>query len=42
MHLIIRMAWHDNGWQEQVCQGPCANTYCSGTHSLLSWTGLSL
>lgn len=36
MHLTIRMAWHDNGWDGRVCQGPRANTYCSGAHSLLS------
>ena len=36
MHLTVRMAWHDNGWDGRVCQDPQANTYCTGTHSLLS------
>jgi len=36
MHLTVRMAWHDNEWDGRVCQNPCANTYCSGAHSLLS------
>lgn len=36
MHLTVRMAWHDNGWDGRVCQDPRANTYCSGTHSLLA------
>ena len=36
MHLTVRMAWHDSGWDGRVCQNPRANTYCSGAHSLLS------
>lgn len=36
MHLTVRMAWHDNGWDGRVCQDPQGNTYCSGAHSLLS------
>ena len=36
MHLTVRMAWHDNVWDGNVCQDPKANTYCSGAHSLLS------
>jgi exodeoxyribonuclease V alpha subunit len=36
MHLTVRMAWHDNGWNGRVCRDPRANTYCSGAHSLLS------
>jgi exodeoxyribonuclease V alpha subunit len=36
MHLTVRMAWHDNGWDGRVCLNPQANTYCSGAHSLLS------
>jgi len=30
------MAWHDRGWDGKVCRDPTANTYCTGTHSLLS------
>ena len=30
------MAWHDNGWNGRVCDDPAGNTYCTGTHSLLS------
>ncbi|OWQ92519.1 hypothetical protein CDQ92_19830 [Sphingopyxis bauzanensis] len=30
------MAWHDRGWDGHVCDDPAANTYCSGSHSLLS------
>ncbi|HEX9964887.1 MAG TPA: ATP-dependent RecD-like DNA helicase [Allosphingosinicella sp.] len=30
------MAWHDRGWDGKVCDDPAANTYCTGSHSLLS------
>ncbi|MYH58784.1 MAG: hypothetical protein F4145_12505 [Boseongicola sp. SB0675_bin_26] len=30
------MAWHDNGWSGRVCDDPSGNTYCTGSHSLLS------
>jgi len=36
MHLTVRMAWHDNGWDGHVCLDPRSNTYCTGAHSLLS------
>jgi exodeoxyribonuclease V alpha subunit len=36
MHLTVRMAWHDSEWNGAVCRDPKANTYCVGTHSLLS------
>src|SRR5689334_5177377 len=36
LHLTVRMAWHDRGWDGRVCSDPAANTYCTGTHSLLS------
>lgn len=36
MHLSIRMAWHDNNWNGKVCCNPENNTYCTGSHSLLS------
>ena len=35
-HITVRMAWHDRGWDGRVCDDPAANTYCSGSHSLLS------
>jgi hypothetical protein len=31
-----RMAWHDRGWDGRVCHDPAANSYCTGSHSLLS------
>ena len=36
MHLTVRMAWHDNNWNGCVCGNPEENSYCVGTHSLLS------
>jgi len=30
------MAWHDGGWDGTVCRDPAANSYCVGSHSLLS------
>jgi exodeoxyribonuclease V alpha subunit len=36
VHLTVRMAWHDNNWNGKVCLNPEGNTYCVGTHSLLS------
>ena len=30
------MAWHDHKWDGTICRDPRANTYCVGTHSLLS------
>ena len=36
MHLTVRMAWHDSDWNGAVCRDPQSNTYCVGTHSLLS------
>jgi exodeoxyribonuclease V alpha subunit len=35
-HIAVRMAWHDNGWDGTVCRDPAANSYCTGSHSLLS------
>ena len=35
-HVTARMAWHDRDWDGRICNDPTANTYCSGTHSLLS------
>lgn len=36
MHVTIRMAWHDNNWNGTICARPEENSYCVGTHSLLS------
>ena len=35
-HVTVRMAWHDSGWNGRVCVDPAGNTYCTGSHSLLS------
>jgi exodeoxyribonuclease V alpha subunit len=35
-HVTARMAWHDAGWDGHICRDPKANTYCTGSHSLLS------
>lgn len=35
-HITARMAWHDRGWDGRVCDDPVANSYCTGSHSLLS------
>ncbi len=33
MHITIRLAWHNNGWNGNVCTNPEQNTYCIGQHS---------
>ena len=35
-HLTVRLAWHDNKWNGNVCEDPESNVYCVGSHSLLS------
>lgn len=35
-HLTVRMAWHDHGWDGTICADPKSNSYCTGSHSLLS------
>jgi exodeoxyribonuclease V alpha subunit len=35
-HIAIRLAWHDNGWNGQVCRDPAGNSYCVGAHSFLT------
>jgi hypothetical protein len=30
------MAWHDSNWNGTICANPEGNSYCVGTHSLLS------
>ncbi|MBE8233593.1 MAG: exonuclease, partial [Endozoicomonadaceae bacterium] len=32
-HITARMAWHDNGWNGQICKNPECNSYCVGKHS---------
>lgn len=33
MHITIRVAWHNNGWNGHICDEPEKNTYCIGRHS---------
>lgn len=33
IHMSIRLAWHNNGWNGHICQKPCENTYCVGRYS---------
>ena len=33
MHITIRLAWHNNGWNGKVCREPEKNTYCMGQQS---------
>lgn len=35
-HITVRMAWHDNAWDGNICLNPSANSYCNASHSLLS------
>lgn len=35
-HLTIRLPWHDNKWNGNVCSNPKLNDYCIGEYSLLS------
>ena len=28
-HISIRVPWHDNNWNGQICKIPCQNTFCS-------------
>lgn len=35
-HVTARMAWHDDGWNGNVYKDPAGNTYCTGSHSVLS------
>lgn len=27
-HISIRVPWHDNGWNGNVCNGPSCNNLC--------------
>ncbi len=33
MHITIRLAWHNNGWNGHICSDPEKNTYCIGRSS---------
>lgn len=33
MHITIRVAWHNNGWNGHICDDPEKNTYCIGRNS---------
>ncbi|KSV16608.1 exonuclease [Dehalococcoides mccartyi] len=33
MHITVRLAWHNNGWNGHICSDPEKNTYCIGRNS---------
>lgn len=33
IHMSLRLAWHDQGWNGHICSNPCNNPYCVGPHS---------
>ena len=33
MHISLRLAWHDDGWNGHICKSPEKNTYCIGHSS---------
>ena len=33
IHISVRLAWHDSGWNGHVCRDPKANTYCVGQYT---------
>lgn len=33
MHMSLRLAWHNDGWNGRVCEKPTENTYCVGCAS---------
>ena len=33
IHMSLRLAWHDHGWNGHICENPCNNAYCVGAHS---------
>jgi exodeoxyribonuclease V alpha subunit len=33
IHISIRMAWHNDGWNGHICNDPKSNTYCCGRYS---------
>lgn len=32
-HLSLRLAWHNEGWNGNICKDPRSNVYCIGQHS---------
>ena len=32
-HLSLRLAWHNEGWNGNICKNPKENVYCIGQHS---------
>lgn len=33
IHMSLRLAWHNDGWNGHICKKPCENTYCIGQRS---------
>lgn len=33
VHMSLRLAWHDQGWNGHICENPGNNPYCIGIHS---------
>lgn len=33
VHMSLRLAWHNDGWNGHICKEPCENVYCVGRHS---------
>lgn len=33
VHISVRLAWHENGWNGHICDDPRKNAYCVGPHS---------
>ncbi len=33
VHMSLRLAWHDRGWNGHICENPSNNPYCVGAHS---------
>lgn len=33
IHMSLRLAWHENGWNGHICVNPESNTYCVGLNS---------
>ena len=33
VHMSLRLAWHDSGWNGHICKKPSENSYCVGQYS---------
>jgi len=33
IHISLRLAWHNDGWNGHICKDPKCNIYCIGQHS---------